>query len=70
LVTGPKLSLYYVFVKVNLRALPPASASNALAGFEVSLDDEIKAIFAYLKSTAPVKNIVPPAAAPVLMGKK
>lgn len=33
-------------------------------------DDELKAIFAYLKSTKPIKNIVPAAALPVLMVTK
>lgn len=32
-------------------------------------DDELKAIFAYLKSTKPIKNIVPEAAPPVLAMK-
>jgi hypothetical protein len=33
-------------------------------------DDELKAIFAYLKSTKPVKNVVPAAAPPVLASKE
>ncbi len=32
-------------------------------------DDELKAIFAYLKSTKPVENVVPPAAPPVVQRK-
>jgi hypothetical protein len=28
-------------------------------------DDEVKAIFAYLKSTKPIKNVVPPPVPPV-----
>lgn len=35
------------------------------AGIKLMSDDELKAIFAYLKSTKPIKNIVPVAAAPV-----
>lgn len=38
--------------------------------FKYAHDDELKAIFAYLKSTKPVKNVVPAAAFPVLMGKR
>jgi hypothetical protein len=30
-------------------------------------DDELKAIFAYLKSTKPIKNVVPPPVPPVPM---
>lgn len=33
-------------------------------------DDELKAIFAYLKSTKPINNLVPPPAPPVSAGKK
>ena len=32
-------------------------------------DDELKAIFAYLKSTKPINNMVPPAAPPVVQHK-
>ncbi len=32
-------------------------------------DDELKAIFAYLKSTKPISNMVPPPAPPVVQHK-
>ena len=35
--------------------------------FKVMSDDELKAIFAYLKSTKPIENIEPPAQPPVLV---
>jgi hypothetical protein len=42
----------------NTRPLmPPMSMMSAT----VMNDDELKAIFAYLKSTTPIKNVQPPA---------
>jgi cytochrome c553 len=37
--------------------------------FKSMSDDEIKAIFAYLKSTKPIQNVVPPPAPPVMAAK-
>ena len=45
----------------NRDLLPPMPWQS----FRHLSDDEIKAIFAYLKSTPPIKNIEPPAAPPV-----
>ena len=50
----------------NRELLPPMPWK----GFKLMTDDEIKAVFAYLKSTKPVKNVEPPAESPVLAGKK
>ena len=50
----------------NRQLLPPMPWQD----FKFLRDDELKAVFAYLKSTAPIKNVVPAAASPVLMGKK
>jgi hypothetical protein len=35
-------------------------------GFKYLSDDEIKAIFAYLKTAKPIENVVPSAQSPVL----
>ncbi|MEO6456310.1 MAG: diheme cytochrome c-553 [Ginsengibacter sp.] len=50
-------------IATNRQLLPPMPW-RALATLS---DDELKAIFAYLKSNKPIKNIVPAAAFPVLM---
>jgi hypothetical protein len=39
-------------------------------GLSLLSDDELKAIFTYLKSTKPIINVVPAAAPPVLAGKR
>ncbi|MEO8766717.1 MAG: diheme cytochrome c-553 [Ginsengibacter sp.] len=50
----------------NRQLLPPMPWQN----FKLMTDDELKAIFAYLKSSNPVKNSVPGAEIPVLAGKQ
>lgn len=45
----------------NRQLLPPMPWPS----FRFMKDEEVKAIFAYLKSTKPVKNVVPPPAPPV-----
>jgi len=37
--------------------------------FRFMTDDELKAMFAYLKSTKPINNMVPPPAPPVVQRK-
>lgn len=51
----------------NRELLPPMPWQSS---FKFLTDDEIKAIFAYLKSTRPIKNVEPGAEVPVLAGKK
>ncbi len=46
----------------NRPLLPPMPWQN----ISLMSDDELKAMFAYLKSTRPIKNVVPNAAPPVL----
>ncbi len=48
------------------RPLLPPMPWEGISNFT---DDELKAIFSYLKSTAPIKNIVTPAQPPVSAGK-
>ncbi|MEP6948873.1 MAG: diheme cytochrome c-553 [Ginsengibacter sp.] len=51
----------------NRQLLPPMPWQSS---FKFFTDDEIKAVFAYLKSTKPIKNVEPGAEVPVLAGKK
>lgn len=50
----------------NSRPLLPPMPWHAIRNHT---DDELKAIFAYLKSTKPIENVVPPAAPPLNAGK-
>jgi hypothetical protein len=51
----------------NRELLPPMPWQTS---FKFMSDDELKAIFAYLKSTKPVKNVEPGAELPVSAGNK
>jgi hypothetical protein len=51
----------------NRTLLPPMPWNTS---YRFMTDDELKAIFAYLKSTKPVKNVAPGAELPVLAEKK
>lgn len=51
----------------NRELLPPMPWKSS---FQFMTDEELKAIFAYLKSTRPIKNIEPGAEVPVLARKK
>lgn len=55
-------------IKENRQLLPPMPWNTS---FKFMTDDEVKAIFAYLKTTKPVQNTEPAPEPPVLaMGKK
>ncbi len=56
----------YKGLATNRTLLPPMP----WPGLSLLSDDELKAIFAYLKSTKPIINVVPAAAPPVLAGKR
>lgn len=51
----------------NRELLPPMPWNTS---FKFFTDDEIKAVFAYLKSTKPIHNVEPGAEVPVSAGKK
>ena len=51
----------------NRDLLPPMPSQSS---FKYMTDDELKAIFAYLKSTRPVSNVEPTAESPVLAKKQ
>jgi hypothetical protein len=51
----------------NRDLLPPMPSQSS---FKFMTEDELKAIFAYLKSTKPISNVEPGAELPVLAGKK
>jgi mono/diheme cytochrome c family protein len=51
----------------NRDLLPPMPSQSS---FKYMTDDELKAIFAYLKTTTPVNNVEPAAELPVLAQKK
>ncbi|MEP7145184.1 MAG: diheme cytochrome c-553 [Ferruginibacter sp.] len=51
----------------NRELLPPMPWKSS---FRFMSDDELKAIFAYLKSTKPINNVEPPIEPPVSAGKK
>jgi hypothetical protein len=50
----------------NRQLLPPMPWQD----FKFMTDEELKAVFAYLKSTKPIQNVVPGAELPVLAAKK
>jgi hypothetical protein len=51
----------------NRELLPPMPWKSS---FQFMTDDELKAIFSYLKSTKPINNVEPPIEPPVSAGKK